>query len=230
MSFGFQLLVMVVPRTGYSKIFDNKQDDDVTYEKCADHGRWMYTMLHFNWLRFVEYSISGSLVLATIALISGIVDTELLICIFFLSAACMIFGLVAEWCMRVHTVLVKGTVAIKQLPGGEVTSNILERMLSRAFIVSHLMAWVCIAVPWYIIFKHYESWFNQCKSNSQPPEFVKYIVFLQIVLFTSFGIIQAVQWKYPHKRRAAEIAYISLSLTAKAFLGIILAVNVLMQD
>ena len=80
------------------------------------------------------------------------------------------------------------------------------------------------------MFLHYNSWFKQCGNNTQPPEFVKYIVWLQALLFLSFGVVQIAQKVYPHRRRAAELAYILLSLVAKGSLGLILAVNVLMQE
>ncbi len=61
--------------------------------------------IRFNWLRFVEYSGSGSLVLATVALTAGIFDIELLGCMFGLSAVCMLLGLVAEVLWRARNVL-----------------------------------------------------------------------------------------------------------------------------
>lgn len=227
MSFVFQLLVMLPCTGGYKKIFESAEDDDDKFENDLEQNNWQKRMLYFNWLRFVEYSISGSVVLVTIALISGIVDIELLTSIFFLSATCMLLGLIAEWCMRMHAVLEKGGCDMNAA-----VKNIFLRHLQKAFWVSHILAWVCIAIPWYIIFQHYDGWFHQCKGNpgDGPPEFVRYIVWIQMFLFTSFGVIQLVQKQYPHKRRGAEIAYIVLSLTAKAFLGIMLAANVLLQD
>ncbi len=76
-----------------------------------DHGKlakpYLARELHFNWWRFVEYSASGSLVLITIALLAGIVDMELLVCMFFMAATCMLLGIVAEFALRAKNVLKK---------------------------------------------------------------------------------------------------------------------------
>lgn len=229
LSFGFQLAVMIPCTGGYNKIFRSMDNDDVTFELAQDKGVWVSSMLYFNWLRFVEYSFSGSIVLASIAIVSGIVDSELLLCIVFLSGACMIFGLVAEWCLRILVVLKNSDLKV-DAADQPVVKNVMLRMLTKAFWVAHFAGWICIIVPWYIIFKHYASWWGMCKSNSEPPEFVRYIVWLQIVLFASFGVVQFWQWFQPHRRRTAELAYIILSLSAKASLGGILAANVLFQD
>lgn len=211
----------------------------------ADVNRWCSDMLAFNALRFVEYTFSGSLVLVTIGMIAGIVDVELLSCIFLLSASCMLMGLVAEYCMR-------GRVALKaiekNLPGSDFEKlsyvfQVVRVKLAYAFWISHILAWVCILLPWYIIYLHYESWWDQCKfvlpaaspsatpapaTTSEPPDFVKIIVFAQAILFLLFGVVQLVQFFMPHKRRATEVSYIMLSLTAKVLLGVILSVNVLL--
>lgn len=228
LSFGFQLAVMIPCRGGYQKIFTGKEDDDVPFEWADDKTKWLERMLYFNWLRFVEYSISGSLVLLIVGMISGILDIELLACIFVLSAACMIFGLVAEWSLRIYVVLKHSE---QDMEG--TTKHVIMRQLTMSFWLAHILAWICIMVPWYIIIQHYMGWFNQCGSpegTSQPPDFVKAIVWLQVILFTSFGVVQVMQWFYPHKRRVAEIIYISLSFIAKGLLGLILAFTVIMQD
>jgi len=61
-----------------------------------------------------------------------------------------------------------------------------------------------------------------------PPDFVYLIVYLQVALFFSFGLVQLVQQCLPPKRYpAGEVAYQWLSLGAKGVLGGILLTNVL---
>ena len=246
---------------GYTNIFSSPDPDDYTLESLTteEDGKnkskdkqllnavlvWCSRMLAFNVLRFYEYSISGSLVLFTIALVSGISDMELLMCIYVLAFACMIFGLVAEYAMRVRTVINAFRINIVQYmekdpfdaghrKSVEFILNIIASQLHVAFWLSHIVAWVCILVPWYIIYMHYLGWWDQCKStkpqkrSTEPPSFVKAVVWIQIFLYTLFGVVQLVQYIVPHKRRAAEVAYIILSLTAKLILGAILATQVLM--
>jgi hypothetical protein len=262
LSFAFQLTVSLMStcQSGYTNIFHSKEPDDesydsmfgtdvVTEEQYPQLEQWCSSMLSFNAMRFVEYTFSGSLVLITIAMIAGIVDVELLVCMFLLSAACMMLGMVAEYAMR-------GKLAIKavekNLPAQSLSPlasilTIIRGQLGVVFWISHILAWVCIIVPWYIIYIHYRAWWQQCGvSNTsskpaagasaapaiivqpQPPDFVKIIVFVQAILFLSFGLVQFVQYFYPHKRRVVEVVYISLSLTAKVLLGAILAANVLL--
>jgi len=81
------------------RIYKNKNPLFYNFERiCEDETR-------FNWLRFVEYSGSGSLVLIVVALTAGIFDIELLGCMFAMSAVCMLLGLVAEVIWRVRNVL-----------------------------------------------------------------------------------------------------------------------------
>ena len=258
LSFFFQLLVSVISywNLGYARIFTSYAPDDMTYEEAvvADSKdtdpfqkpkQWCYNMLTFNYYRFIEYTFSGSLVLATVALVSGIYDLELLLCILLLSGACMLLGLVAEFAMRCYTVTQKvhmkmDTLGFEKTDLKKFISYILQMLADYmwwTFYISHVLAWLCIILPWYIIFMRYMSWWKQeCGSGTsgsnagkrvEPPDFVNAIVYIQVILYLSFGLVQTLQWFWPHKRRAAEIAYISLSISAKFLLGVILAANVL---
>ena len=62
-------------------------------------------VLTINWLRYVEYSVSASVMMLCIALVSGILDLHLLMCIFFLTFACMLLGYGAEILLRISQVL-----------------------------------------------------------------------------------------------------------------------------
>lgn len=255
LSFSFQIGVSVyswIGKTGYYNIFHNDREGKDTDEELQSYRQfiastesndtknvsmWCSDMLAFNWARFVEYTFSGSLVLCTIALISGIVDYELLMCIFLLSASCMLMGLGAEYCMRASFALKMLSSPKSGLP--EYARKLAETMMRQqrtAFVVLHATAWLCLALPWYIIFMHYRGWWEQCNTvdtkgesiNPQPPDFVKAIIFMQGILFLVFGLVQLAQFFYPHKRRVTEVTYIGLSLTAKVLLGSILAANILL--
>lgn len=214
---------------GYGEIFKDKEDDDVPFQMhwSADvKEQWYRRMLYFNWLRFVEYSLSGTDVLFVIALISGIVDYETLLLICTLSFSCMILGLIAEWALRNHTVIYYQSLD----KGSSEVASIMKRHLKYCFWTSHLLAWVCIILPWHIIFQHYNGWFKQCGSETKPPDFIQLVVWLQVLLFASFGAVQLVQWWWPYKRRLAEVIYIALSISAKMSLGLLISANVLMQE
>jgi hypothetical protein len=146
---------------------------------------FMARELHFNWWRFVEYSGSGSLVLITIALLSGIVDVELLVCIFVLAATCMLLGIVAEFALRARNVLAKVVEHSKKWSSvnnlkrgirtpeqqhpleilGPVLDNICDK-LKLCFWMSHVLGWACIVVPWGIILAHYAAWWSTCDAET----------------------------------------------------------------
>jgi hypothetical protein len=157
----------------------------------SDHGKlakpYLARELHFNWWRFVEYSASGSLVLITIALLAGIVDVELLVCMFFMAATCMLLGIVAEFALRAKNVLKKvldfvqsntetkyRDRAFEPPPTEEqhplyvledVVKNIYDK-LDWCFWMAHLLGWVCIIVPWAIVVVHYAAWWSMCDAET----------------------------------------------------------------
>ena len=64
--------------------------------------------------------------------------------------------------------------------------------------------------------------------NQSPPAFVYVIIWLQLLLFFSFGIVQIVQIMLPPSAfYKGEIAYQWLSLISKGLLGSLLLANVL---
>jgi hypothetical protein len=189
----------LIPSLGYHDMFDaSSRSDAVDNERYAealgivdDHGKgakpYLARELHFNWWRFVEYSASGSLVLITIALLAGIVDVELLVCMFFMAATCMLLGIVAEFALRAKNVLKKVLDFVQintetkrrdrgfQPPSTEeqhplyilkdVVQNIYDK-LDWCFSMAHALGWVCIIVPWAIIVVHYAAWWSMCDAET----------------------------------------------------------------
>lgn len=129
LSFAFQLSAMCCGGThngplSYSYLFpgdDSGDDRHVSFVRTPNSGvtagnkevlrkpgdivEHTREEMRFNWLRFVEYSASGSLVLFTAAILVGVTDLNLLMCIFLLSATCMLLGIAAEICLRVKNAL-----------------------------------------------------------------------------------------------------------------------------
>ena len=72
------------------------------YKPCCKNGVLGYRYSDMiqaskNPLRFIEYSISASIMLMIIAMINGVVDIHLLFCIAVLTASCQLCGLVVEY-------------------------------------------------------------------------------------------------------------------------------------
>jgi hypothetical protein len=173
-------------------------------------ARHMDYEMRINWLRFVEYSASGSLVLFTIAILAGVIDINLLVCMFFLSATCMLLGIVAEMCLRIKNALkmfravaldrwnvLSDTDSRRMVASLEAAAGLdavskerliralgvcqdtgqffaaqldtIANMLYYGFYLSHILGWVCIAVPWVIVWNQLEHWYAPCEAESLLP-------------------------------------------------------------
>ena len=156
-----------------------------------------------NPLRFIEYSVSASVMLICIALLNGVTNMFLLISIAGLTAGCQIMGLVVEY-----------------LP-----------FQSPLKLVLHFVGWFQFLCAYGIIA---HAFFNSINAvpNLEPPEFVYWIVGLLFLLYSSFGGVQLVEvimdWNGSQiDKYNKEMAYVTLSLTAKLVLGILIFINVL---
>ena len=186
---------MGVSSLHYANMFDEKLSSDAMEWDEMNEGmgkndnggmlnECLLRELHFNWLRFVEYSGSGSLVLFTIALLSGIVDIELLMCMFALSFICMMLGIVAEFALRAKVVLEKvveytqnnsfalggdGQVTNDTLHPLRVMGGVVQNMIDKihwCFWMAHILCWIGILILWAIIVVHYMSWWSGCSAET----------------------------------------------------------------
>lgn len=158
------------------------------YKKKYDHD----LTLGINKARWVEYSLSASIMMVAIALLVGVYDFTNLLMIFVLTAIMNLLGLV----MEVHNQTTKKT--------------------------SWLSYWLgCLAgiVPWIVIAVYF--WISADK-GSAPPTFVYWIFVSIFVFFSSFAVNMVLQYKKigPWKDYFyGERAYIILSLVAKSLLA-----------
>lgn len=148
--------------------------------------------LGMNKARWVEYSLSASIMMVAIALLVGVYDFTSLLMIFVLAAIMNLLGLV----MEVHNQTTKKT--------------------------SWLSYWLgCLAgiVPWVVIAFYF--WLSADK-GSAPPTFVYWIFVSIFIFFSSFAGNMVLQYKKigPWKDYLyGERAYIILSLVAKSLLA-----------
>ena len=162
-----------------------------------------------NPLRFIEYSLSASLMLIAIALLTGVRDVVILILICVATAACMFCGAACEY-----------------LPTGTLR------------LVTHLVGWVCILAAYmpillYFFVANYQP--HQAPTNPAAPDFLYNIVISQVLLSQSLGCAQPLQlygknWTFVGAiGREPEVAYTILSLTAKSILGWMIYANVIIN-
>ena len=145
-----------------------------------------------NFGRWLEYSLSSSLMIVIISMLAGIYDVVSLLAVFFLNAMMILFG----WMMELHNQSTKKTNWTAYLFG-------------------------CIAgiVPWIGITLYL---FGAGADGAKPPTFVYYIFFSMFLFFNSFSVNMVLQYKKIGRWRDylyGERAYIILSLVAKSLLA-----------
>ncbi|TFC52915.1 heliorhodopsin HeR [Cryobacterium shii] len=145
-----------------------------------------------NYFRWVEYSLSSSIMIWLIAQITGITDVAALFSIFAVNAAMIMFGALQE---KYET------------PGN---GNFLP------FIFGAMVG----VVPWIVILIYFIA--PGSTSEAEPPAFVYGIIISLFLFFNTFAVNQVLQYKQVGGWRdylRGERAYITLSLVAKTALA-----------
>lgn len=145
-----------------------------------------------NYARWIEYSLSSSIMIVIIAMLVGIYDIATLILIFTLNAMMILFG----WIMELH-------------------NQTTDRTNWTSFYFgckAGIITWVVIAI--YL--------FGAGGSDNRAPNFVYWIYFSIFLFFNCFAINQVLQYKKVGKWQDylyGERVYIILSLVAKSLLA-----------
>lgn len=146
-----------------------------------------------NLFRWMEYSITSSLMIVVIAMLCGVYDLSTLILIFALNTCMILFG----WVMEVH-------------------NQNTQKTNWTAYIFG------CFAglIPWVVMGLYF---FNAIGSNAEAvPKFVYAIFWSLFVFFNIFAINMILQYKKVGKWKDylyGEYTYITLSLVAKTLLA-----------
>lgn len=172
---------------------------------CLDHlivctiGKKAYEKglsKNYNIFRWVEYSISASLMRVLIGLLSGVMDIQLILQIFGQTLLTMVFGLIFE------------------LENSErrLGPNVKWYLFWIGFI-PHCFGWATVI-----------SYFIYNVANGDPPGFVYSIIFIIFFLDLTFPVFLGLQWRGKGKFRSyanGELAFIILSFTSKNLLAYI---------
>jgi len=166
--------------------------------------------------RWLEYSMSASVMILILSYISGTVFQSTLILLFALTMITMVFG-------HLHEVICR--------------PKSLDEW-SGASLIWRLQAHLCGYIPqlfaWSIVIANFlqgakTSVVDSAGKKRQMPTFVYGIVFGEMLIFWCFGVVQlVVTIRPPSKYYQGEIAYMWLSLFAKGFLAILCLANVIM--
>ncbi|EGD77489.1 hypothetical protein PTSG_08586 [Salpingoeca rosetta] len=154
-----------------------------------------YLKLAQNPYRWIEYSLSASVMRVQIAQLSGVLDLHLLIAIFGLTMSTMLFGLTQE-----------------------ITTHHLQGQPEKKTLVPFWCGFIPHVISWAIV----TSYFFQGVSTGDPPGFVWAIIFILFFCDLTFAINMFLQLKEIGKWKDylyGEIVYLVLSLTAKQLLA-----------
>lgn len=145
-----------------------------------------------NYARWVEYSLSSSLMIVVIAMLTGMYDIFSLILMFGLNAMMILFG----WMMELHNQSTKQTDWTAYIFG----------------CIAGVIPWIAIAA--YLVFAG--------EGEFKAPTFVYWIFFSMFLFFNSFAINMVLQYKKVGKWKDytyGEKVYIIMSLVAKSLLA-----------
>lgn len=148
--------------------------------------------LNRNYFRWVEYSLSSSIMIWLILQINGVTDVGALVAVFAANAAMILFGALQE--------------KYEQPGSGGMLPFIFGSMVG--------------LVPWIIVVVYFAR--AGSESDAETPAFVIGIVISLFLFFNTFAINQWLQYKQVGKWRdylVGERAYITLSLVAKTALA-----------
>jgi hypothetical protein len=145
-----------------------------------------------NYFRWVEYSLSSSIMIVLIAQLTGIADVVALLAIFGVNASMILFG----WLQEKY-----------QQPGD-------------GGWVPFIFGCIAGIVPWLGVLVYVIA--PGSASQAEPPAFVYGIIVSLFVFFNTFAVNQWLQYKQVGRWRdylVGERAYITLSLVAKSALA-----------
>ncbi|MBD3342898.1 MAG: hypothetical protein GF353_27615 [Candidatus Lokiarchaeota archaeon] len=163
-----------------------------------------YMDRHINPFRWMEYSISSSIMVVLIAIFFSVVDYWSLVMIFFLNFNMIMFGLM----MELH-----------------------NEYTEKTKWTGYILGWISGIIPWIVITAYFYGVSNNLGEG--PPDFVYYIYWTQVILFNGFAFNMLLQYLKvgPWKNYLfGERVYIILSLVAKTMLAWIVFIGVLQPD
>jgi hypothetical protein len=192
-------------------------------------------------IRFVEYSISASIMIVAIGLQLGIFHAQVLLLLAALTWTTMICGIVAEMLlpeMLLPEMLLPNKYTEALFLRGQLQTNVdtktiqhfhteidsIRMFLRRALRRANRVAWLAHAIGWvtqmsvfFVLLQQFHG--GQNCSPRAAPAFVWAIVYGELALFSSFGFVQLLQLSRSISAKKAEMIYTVLSFVSKTLLG-----------
>jgi hypothetical protein len=149
-----------------------------------------------NWVRWLEYAISATIMLVIIAISSGVKDFDVILLFIFASVSIMLLGDTVE----------------KSIKKG-----------SKGAISATVSAWLMLAGVFTVLLRSFGS--TVASADGRVPGFVIGIVVITLMFFSSFGGVQIAQMSHFFEKRggysSVELTYIVLSFISKALLALL---------
>ena len=142
--------------------------------------------------RWIEYSVSSSLMIVVVVMLVGMSDLSSLILIFFMNMMMILFG----WVMELH-----------------------NQTTQKTDWTSYLFGCIAGVIPWVIVALYL---FGSGSGDAKAPSFVYWIFFSIFIFFNCFAINMFLQYKKIGKWKDylyGEKVYLILSLVAKSLLA-----------
>jgi len=193
-------------------------------------------------LRYAEYSLSASVMMVAISCTLQIYDIFTHVLLFSCTALCMILGYVTD-SIRTHQEFLQNVWDEAALDKEFLSkAGVHLGQLKKLKWFTHRAGWFAIIAPFVIILWSFFRTINSVGCVAYPviendktplPIFVYMIVFSQIWLFSSFGLVQ-LQSFFPIEDPCRSIGiltefhFVLLSIIAKSILGWIIVANILL--
>jgi len=205
-----------------------------------------------NFLRYIEYSFSASVMMVCVATTLMIFDLFTHMLIFTCTFTCMLLGLLAD-CLRTNARQLQSV--LRDHPTITIIINTVDE-LNELKWKTHYLSWATFLKPYVLVYgvsyfrTVYRAWdcLDGLPTNEPTtPVWVHVVVVSQFVLFSCFGVVQYLQFnaipdtisiKSLHQEleddkrigTTTEFSFIFLSLTAKSILGWLVAGNFLFVE
>jgi hypothetical protein len=198
-----------------------------------------------NNLRYIEYSISASVMIVGLACLVSVYDLFTHLLLFLSTFLCMLLGLAADHvrCLQKQIIdskvlFLRGTTLLEPTATYDVKTSPIMLYLHNIKWALHVLGWVAILVPYagvlLIAFfitasRGWDCFEGQIYERTMP-DWIYAAIILQLILFSVFGAVQLRQFAnddMPNIGNLTEFHYVFLSLLSKSLLGWLVASNLL---
>lgn len=165
-----------------------------------------------NWLRWIEYAISATIMIFVIATVSGMKDYSFVILTLCIFPVLMLQGQIVE-----------NTISTR--PDNFTECCQKSSIIYSGLIVPTLTGWAILLGSFILIIKSFVDSVDRAKqAGYKVPGWLYFVIYPMLIWFASFGVVQSIQvYKFIFNKdmnyQNYEKTYLILSLLSKAFLG-----------